>query len=278
MVSLKQASDDAANRLTTISDSPRLDAELLIEQVAGHSKTHQYAYPESQLTKNQAAAFAQAVDRRAQGEPIAYIIGYQDFWTFKLRVTPAVLIPRPETECLIEWLLAQFDEKTSLKVADLGVGSGAIALALATERPRWTIHATDASSQAIALAKHNAEALQINHILFYQGHWCDALPDNDYDVIVSNPPYIATGDQHLGALSHEPMMALAAGQDGLEAIKVIADQARSYLKPQGLLVYEHGYDQSQASLSLLKHAGYVDVKDHVDLSLQPRFTSAILLK
>ena len=274
IVSIQQARDAAATTLNTISDSPTLDAEILITHITGLSKTHQYAYPEAPLSDAQASALEAAVTRRSQGEPIAYIVGHQSFWMFDLLVTPAVLVPRPETECMIEWLLKQWDQNTCLKVADLGVGSGAIALALAQERPQWTIDATDHSPQAIALAEQNAKRLEIDNVRFHQGDWCVALPERDYDIIVSNPPYIAEGDAHLYALQYEPMTALASGPLGLDDITVIIDQATAYLKPTGMIAFEHGYDQGDACLSLLENNGYRHAEDHLDLSQQSRFSTA----
>ena len=193
-----------------------------------------------------------------------------------LKVTPNVLIPRPETECLVEWILARYtnNQKQTFKVADLGVGSGAVALALAKERSNWIVHATDYSNNALKIAKENANSYHLTNVHFFHGKWCDALPNNDYDIIVSNPPYIDSNDKHLKHLAFEPIDALDGGKKGLDAIKMIIHQAKNYLKERGLLIFEHGYDQQEAIQYFLKEAKYRYIEDHNDLANLPRYYTA----
>lgn len=260
-------------KLAAISDTPRLDSELLIAHVLQKNRTWLFTYPEYELTEIQQQRLQQDLERRLQGEPMAYILGYKEFWGLELKVDPKVLIPRPETEQLVDWILTQF-EHSALHVADLGVGSGTIAIALAVERPAWTIDATDYSADALAAAKENAQRYQISNIHFYSGNWFAALPQKKYDLIVSNPPYIAEQDVHLSALSYEPSSALCAGADGLHAIRTIVKPAPDYLVDSGYLVLEHGYDQADAVTELLKQRGFTDIQSHRDLAHQPRFVTA----
>ena len=183
------------------------------------------------------------IKRYDAGEPLAYLTGKQAFWTMDLIVTQDTLIPRPETECLIDWCLQAINGSV-LRVADLGTGTGAIAIAIALEKPTWMIDATDISEKTLLIAKQNAKAYACNHIHFYQGHWCDALPHEKYDLIISNPPYIADNDPHLKELTHEPQNALISGQKGLNAITIITKSASEFLKSGGVLVIEHGFDQA----------------------------------
>lgn len=257
-----------------ISDTARIDAECLIINVTKISKTSFFSHPETELTALQQSTLHQQAQRRLQGEPVAYIIGHKEFWDLNLTVNADVLIPRPETECLVEWLLDHYPRDQKLKIADLGVGSGAIALALAKERPDWSIHATDYSQNALAVAKNNAQKNQLHNVHFFHGEWYDALPEKNYDIIASNPPYIDSDDKHLKHLSYEPISALDGGKDGLDAIKIIIHQGKAYLKAGGLLIFEHGYDQRETVLSFLQKAGYSNIEDHDDLAGLPRFCSA----
>lgn len=271
---IKHAISYYTESLREVSDTAHLDAECLVTQVTGLSRAELFTHPEHTLTQEQQEALKHCVHRRLQGEPIAYITGHKEFWDLELKVTPEVLIPRPETECLVEWILEHYTAEHRLAIADLGVGSGAIALALAHERPHWTIDATDYSKDALHIAKENAKTHHINNVHFFEGTWCEALPKQDYDIIVSNPPYIASNDPHLKKLSFEPIAALAAGKEGLDAIRILILQAKAYLNDRGILIFEHGYNQRDAVLALLNKAGYSNAKDHVDLSGQPRFSVA----
>ena len=204
-------------------------------------------------------------EKRLAGEPIAYILGKKEFWSLEFTIDEKVLIPRPETELLVEIIL-QIDS-SCINIADLGTGSGAIAIALAKERPNWQITATDISEEALEVARSNAQKLEIQNIEFYCGDWGEALPDKKYDVIVSNPPYIDKNDPHLkqGDVKFEPKIALESG-DGLSSIRKIIAQAKSRLKTNGLLVLEHGHDQSKAIQHLLQKYNYKDIVPHKDLA------------
>lgn len=260
--------------LKSISDTARLDAEILIAWTANLTRTALFTHPETALTAAQEKKLHDLILRRLKGEPIAYLIGHKAFWDMELNVTADVLIPRPETECLIEWILENYTD-THLKIADLGVGSGAIALALAKERPTWTVHATDYSHKALSIAKANAEKYHLKNLHFFHGAWCKALPEKNYDIIASNPPYIESHDSHLKHLSYEPIEALDGGDDGLDDIKMIIHEAKSYLKNSGLLIFEHGFDQQNIILKFLKEAGYHNINGHKDLAKQPRFVTAL---
>lgn len=221
------------------------------------------------LTADQAAELDELIARRRQGEPIAYLNSRREFWSLDLTVSPDTLIPRPETELLVERALARIPPDAAWSLADLGTGSGAIALALASERPRCRVVATDNSSAALAIARANAARLNLR-VDFRLGDWLAPLANETFEILVSNPPYIARGDPHLAALRHEPVPALAAGPDGLEAIRAIAAAARASLKPGGWLLLEHGYDQAAAAGELLREHGYDAVRCYVDLAGRDR--------
>jgi release factor glutamine methyltransferase len=248
----------------------QLDAEILLAHVLNVSRSYLYAWPEKMLSAAQEKIFFELIDRRINGEPVAYLIGHQEFWSLDFLVTQDVLIPRPETELLVEMILEIPAEQ--LAVADLGAGSGAIALSIAHERPNWEVHATDASHAALQIAKKNAERLKIKNITFHDGDWLQALPSLLFDVIVSNPPYIAANDAHLLQLTYEPQSALISGPDGLEDIRKIIRDAGRYLKSDGYLMLEHGYDQADEIRKLFETAGYKNVFSIRDLSGNERVT------
>lgn len=261
-----------AEKLSVISSSPQLDAELLIMHTCKLSRTELLIRSDETLAEKNQQQIDQFVTRRVNAEPIAYLLGHQPFWTMDLIVTHNTFIPRPETECLIEWVLKKFPEK-NLQVADLGTGTGAIAIALALENKNWEIDAIDQSSKALCIAKKNAEKQGTNNIIFYESNWYDALPQKKYDVIISNPPYIAENDLHLEKLTCEPSMALIAGKNGLDAIEKIVAQAKNFLKQNGYLVVEHGFDQAKMVFKFLENAEFTDIKNHHDLSNVPRFVT-----
>lgn len=216
--------------------------------------------------------FEQLARRRASGEPVAHLTGQREFWSMMLNVSKDTLIPRPETERLVELALELIPNNSSYQIADLGTGSGAIALAIARERPQCMITATDASQEAIEIAQHNAEQQKISNVNFRQGNWCEALNDETYQMIVSNPPYIESSDEHLaiGDVRFEPQQALESGKDGLDAIRMITQQAHSHLEPGGWLIMEHGYTQRENVLNILQQQGYVNLQAYDDLSGTPR--------
>jgi release factor glutamine methyltransferase len=257
-------------------DDARAEAELLLAHALGRSRAWLYAWPEFEPAAAQAAQFERLLEARRRGEPIAYLTGRREFWSLDLAVTPAVLIPRPETELLVELALARMPQDEACTVADLGTGSGAIALALARERRLSRVLATDASADALALARANAQHLGIANVAFAQGDWYAALGDARFDLIVSNPPYIEAGDRHLleGDLRYEPAAALASGGDGLDAIRRIGAHAREHLNAQGWLLLEHGWDQAARVRELLHDHGFGTARSARDAAGHERVTFA----
>ena len=240
----------------------------------GRTRAALFAWPEHEPDATRRAAFEALVDARVRGAPIAYLLGRRAFWTFELAVTPAVLIPRPETELLVERALERVAADSPCAIADLGTGSGAIAIALALERPQARVVATDASEAALGVARTNAAELGLRNVAFAHGDWFAALGDARFDLVVSNPPYIAAGDPHLarGDLRFEPASALASGDDGLDAIRTIADTAPSHLQDGGWLLLEHGWDQGERVRGLLVQAGFDAVTSVRDLAGHERVT------
>jgi release factor glutamine methyltransferase len=251
-----------------------VDAEFLLVHVLDRPRSWLFAHRDDVAPAGVAEAFAALVARRAQGEPVAYLTGRRGFWRFDLAVTQATLIPRPETELLVELALARLPADRAVRIADLGTSSGAIALALAHERPRAQVLASDASAQALAVAQANAQALALANVGFREGDWFAPLAGERFDLIASNPPYIALGDPHLGEgdLRHEPAAALSSGADGLDAIRRIAADAPRHLRAGGWLLLEHGWDQGAAVRDLLRAAGFVEVATERDLEGRDRVT------
>lgn len=248
------------------------DAELLLAHMLGRPRSWLYAHGNDELAADEVARFEALLARRIAGEPVAYLLGTRGFWRFDLQVGPATLIPRPETELLVELALARLPTDRVARIADLGTGSGAIALALAYERPRARVVATDASADALAIARGNAAALALDNIEFRHGDWFAPLAGGRFDLVASNPPYIAEADVHLdqGDLRHEPRAALASGTDGLDAIRILARDAPAHLRPGGWLLLEHGWEQGAAVRALLSAAGLVEVETARDLGLRDR--------
>ncbi|HEX7368663.1 MAG TPA: peptide chain release factor N(5)-glutamine methyltransferase [Rhodanobacteraceae bacterium] len=253
-------------------DEARREAALLLRHVLGVTETWLLAHADDPVDSEGEARYRALIERRVRGEPIAYIIGTRGFHALDLQVTPDVLIPRPETERLVELALQRIPVDTDCAVADLGTGSGAIALAIARARPRAQVVATDASAKALQVARGNAMRLGLCNVRLAQGDWCAALDDARFDVIVSNPPYIAEGDPHLmeGDLRFEPALALSSGRDGLDAIHTIVRDACTHLRGEGWLMFEHGYDQGEAVRALLASNGYLDVFTARDLEGRDR--------
>lgn len=270
--SIEQSLRSAQQHLSHQQDNARLEAEILLAHVLDCSRTRLHTWPEQVLSEKQEEAFQALIERRLKGEPIAYITGQRGFWDMELSVTPDTLIPRPETECLVELALERLPEDAHWQIADLGTGNGAIALALARERPHCHLVATDLSAKALAVARDNAQRLGVNNIRFQNSHWFAALNDSRFEMIVSNPPYIHPDDPHLrqGDLRFEPGSALRSGSDGLEDIRHIARAARAHLAPPGWLLLEHGYDQGPTVTALLNELGYQEVSVYQDLSRNDR--------
>lgn len=253
-------------------DEGARESELLLCLALGHDRAWLYAHGDDALDAEAAIRFHALLLRRAAGEPLAYIRGRREFWSLDLGVTPDVLIPRAETELLVELALQRLPNNVHVYIADLGTGSGAIALAIARERPQASVLATDASAKALAVARGNAERLGIANVEFAHGDWFAALGSRRFDLIVSNPPYIAAGDPHLdrGDLRHEPRAALVSGADGLDAIRAIVHGAPAHLRPGGWLLFEHGFDQGIPARALLEKAGSTDVFTALDLEQRER--------
>ena len=262
----------ASQRLTAVSETPLLDAEVLMAYLLGRDRSWLYAWPEHQLDEAQLVGFAKLVDARAGGRPIAHLTGRREFWSLPIAVNEHTLIPRPETEQLVEIALS-LELPRIAHVLDLGTGSGAIALALANQRPTWQIVAVDSSAAALDVARDNARRLGATDIRFVQGDWLAALPGEEpFDLIVSNPPYIAASDPHLraGDVRFEPASALVAGADGLADLRRIIADAPPFLRDGGWLWLEHGLAQGSAVGDLLRGRGFVDVQTRKDLAGQPR--------
>ena len=257
-------------------DSPtaQLDAELLLAFVLEKPRSYLYTWPDKTVSEAQVASFMGLLERRQRGEPVAYLLGRQGFWTLDLQVAEHTLIPRADTELLVEAALQLADASSALKVLDLGTGTGALALALASERPQWTVTGVDRIESAVALAQNNQRQLRLANVEFLSSHWFSALTGQRYDLIVSNPPYIADNDPHLqqGDVRFEPLSALVSGPDGLDDIRLIIAQAPTYLTANGWLLLEHGFDQACAVRELLQQAGFLDISSRRDLSGHERIS------
>lgn len=271
-LSIKNLLADAHLKLNN-SSSARFDAEILMAHVLDSTRSFLYANPELELPNKRSDNFRKLVKQRAHGEPIAYLTGNSEFWSLPLKVSPAVLIPRPETERLVEAALEKIPPKADWRIADLGTGSGAIALALASERKKCDILATDISRAAIEVARENARRLEFKQVRFYQGHWNQPLKGK-FHLVVSNPPYINAGDSHLkqGDLRFEPRQALTPGTDGLSAIREISRLVQTMLFDGGWLMFEHGWEQGSASRAILKDVGYTNIETLHDLQGHERVT------
>ena len=259
---------------STYSDSAKLDVELLLGKVLGRDRSYLYTWPERLLTELEQQQFFELLRRRQAGEPIAYLLGRRAFWTLDLKVSPATLIPRPDTELLVEHALS-LPLPPDARILDLGTGTGAIALALASERPDWQVTATDRWPEVVALARENIELHQLQNVTVICSDWFAALPmAARFDLIVSNPPYIDATDSHLGQgdLRFEPSSALVSGDQGLADLKHIAGGARNYLHDGGWLLLEHGYQQGQDVRSCLADAGFQQVHTILDLGAKERAT------
>lgn len=245
-----------------------VDARLLLEYVLHANHAFLLTHPEHLLTGPQSATFSQLIQKRAKGIPVAYLTGERPFYDLTFQVTEAVLIPRPETELLVEWALQQIAEEQPGRILDLGTGSGAIAITLAKHRPQSCVVAVDLSPDAIAVAQRNAKALGVTNLEFVTGNWFDELSREKFDLIVSNPPYVAERDPHLqqGDLRFEPALALSAGDDGLTCISHIIAAAPRHLAANGWLLLEHGYDQAEACRELLQQAGFNNICSKPDLA------------
>ena len=271
----------AEKELIDVCDDSRRDAEVLLSAVLECDRSYFFAYGERHLDHDSRDIFLHYLERRKEGEPVAYILGKREFWSLLFSVNDSTLIPRPDTEILVESAL-QYCLKPRARVIDLGTGTGAIALALASERPEWMIDAIDASPDAVALARINAQHLKMDNVRIYCSDWfaevdmLDPVLGGCFDMVIGNPPYIAAADPHLSAgdLRFEPISALVADDDGYADLFLIADEARKYLCSDGLLLLEHGYDQAKRMRELLCDLGYRSVKTISDYSGNERVAFA----
>jgi len=257
-----------SQQLEVLSDTSLLDTELLLCDALQRDRTYLRTWPERELSEQQWQRFEASFARRLAGEPIAHILGYRDFWTLRLQVNPSTLIPRPDTETLVEYALSLFSPMQPIDMLDLGTGTGAIALALADECPTWRIVAVDVQPAAVALATLNRDTLKLPNVKILRSDWFAALDSQCFDLIVSNPPYIAEDDRHLseGDVRFEPDSALTAANNGMADIEHIADTSRRHLNDKGWLIFEHGYDQAARARACLSQRGYSEVMSICDLA------------
>jgi len=275
MTDIQTTLSTATQRLQASSDSALLDAEILLSHVMNKPRSHLRAWPEKELQTAELTAFQQLLKQRQQGVPMAYITGHREFWSRDFKVSPDVLIPRPDTELLIDLSLNLIADKANVRLLDLGTGSGVIAITLAAEKPAISVIATDLSDKALNIAEQNANIHHIKNIRFIQSCWFDQIAPSRFDLIISNPPYIECNDPHLsqGDVRYEPDSALVAAEHGLKDIKTICSLAYTYLKPGGTLLIEHGFDQRPAVQAIFNSLGYLNIKTHKDLSGNPRVTT-----
>ena len=271
---LDAAIADAALRLASNSDSARLDAEILLCQTINMPRSYLYAHPEDELDDLTKDRFEALLQRRIGGEPMSYITGTKEFWSHELLVSPATLVPRPETELLVELALREIPRKAEWQILDLGTGSGAIAISIAAERLLCTVTATDVSPDALAIAAENVRQADLANVICIPGTWTEPVTDQQFNVIVSNPPYVREDDEALQDLRHEPLSALASGADGLDDIRILATDCGGILAADGWLMMEHGADQQADLANILEAAGWVDITCHNDLAGKPRVTAA----
>lgn len=262
--------------LSEVSETPRLEIELFLSEILQKDRSFLFTWPEYSLNSEQLLKLDSLIERRAKGEPVAHLLGHREFWTLDLDVTPTTLIPRSDTELLVEIAIEKLSSQAEL--LDLGTGTGAVALAIASELPELKVSATDIDQESVALAKRNAAKHSISNITIFQSDWFQQV-NGRFDVIVSNPPYIEENDVHLsrGDLRFEPRRALVSGADGLEDIRHISDKAKQFLKPNGWLMFEHGWKQGPAVREILSYAGFLGIETRTDLGGNERVSLGYLL-
>jgi len=272
MTALSRLIDESVKQLEQSSESARLDIELLLCSILKKDRSFLRAWPEHELQQEQLSSFQQLLQQRLAGKPIAHILGERGFWSLNLKVTKDTLIPRPDTERLVELALELIPQKATWNILDLGTGTGAIALSLAKEHPSCFITATDQSLEVLEVAKQNAKDNDISNIKLIQSDWFSKLENKKFDIIISNPPYIKENDPHLkqGDVRFEPLSALTSGEDGLNDIRHIIADSKQHLKQNGVLLIEHGYDQAGSVCNLLSKANFSKVENFKDDNGVPR--------
>mgnify|MGYP001043518960 CR=1 FL=1 len=274
-MNIRQAIADAIDRLSQTSDSARLDAECLLAHTLRCDRSHLIAWPDKLLETDQLEQFESLLEQRVHGTPIAYLTGSREFWSLDMEVSNNTLIPRPETETLVEYVLEHFPADLSFKLLDAGTGSGAIAVAIASERPSWQVVASDIDQASLALAGRNAHKNKIENIRLIHSDWFSEIGEHDFDIIISNPPYIAEHDPHLsrGDVRFEPRRALTSGTHGMDAIEHLCQHAEKHLKPGGRLIVEHGYDQADSVYECFQRNGFINIEQIRDLGGHIRMTA-----
>jgi release factor glutamine methyltransferase len=274
-MNIQQALQQASQTLADSSPSATLDAQVLLSYVLQRNSAHLLAWPEKDLSKEQQSHYQQLLHQRQRGVPVAYLTGSREFWSLNFSVNNSTLIPRPETETLVEYILTNFNKDDNLTMLDMGTGSGAIAIAIASEKPGWKITASDISEQALQMARQNSQFHQTDNITFINSNWFENIKQNDFDIIVSNPPYIAQNDAHLkqGDVRFEPATALSSGKRGMDDIEHLCLQAQGYLRKEGWLIIEHGYDQQQLVADCFVKNRFIEIQQRQDLSGHTRMTA-----
>ena len=274
-MNIQQALHSSIKKLVATSPSATLDAQVLLCHILNCNRAHLIAWPEKELSPQQIDSFQKLIKQRQQGSPVAHLTGQREFWSLNFKVNNSTLIPRPETETLIEFILDKFGEKKELTVLDMGTGTGAIAITLSSEKPDWKITASDISTAAITLAKENSIILNTKNITFLQSDWFTKIPQQTFDLIVSNPPYISIDDPHLaeGDIRFEPKSALTSGKTGMDDIEHLCSQAKNYLAKDGWLIVEHGYNQKSVVADCFTRNEYKNVSQRNDLAGHCRMTA-----
>ena len=274
-MNIQQALQQASQNLADSSPTARLDAQVLLTHILQCNTAHLLAWPEKKLNEEQVTGYQQLIHQRQQGLPVAHLTGLREFWSLNFSVNDSTLIPRPETETLIEFILDKFSNREKIKLLDMGTGTGAIAITIASEKPGWKIFASELSADALKLARDNSNTHQTNNISFVQSNWFNNIKHNDFDIIVSNPPYIANDDPHLlaGDVRFEPQSALSAGATGMDDIEHLCRHAKNHLKKNAWLIIEHGYNQKQLVSDCFAKNGFTQIEQKQDLSGHIRMTA-----
>jgi len=274
-MNIQQALQQASKQLADYSPSAMLDAQVLLSHVLQCNSAHLAAWPEKTLSETQLTDFQQLVEQRQQGLPVAHLTGSREFWSLDFSVDNSTLIPRPETETLVEYLLQNFADRKELALLDMGTGTGAIAISIASEKPEWNIVASDISEDALELARQNCNIHKTNNVTLVHSDWFQGIGQEHFDIIISNPPYIAGDDPHLsqGDVRFEPKSALTSGDTGMDDIEHLCTHAKAYLLKDGCLIVEHGYNQKQIVAECFAKNDYTNITQQKDLSGHTRMTA-----